>query len=92
MFTLKLYKGGPLPPNGRSEVRSVAGVWVNHGPNDVKEVLAFKTQVGVGDYDAFYVGGKPTPEQDAIITGPGGNHYDWGVLENLQGKTTEMFR
>lgn len=93
MFTLKLYRDGPLPPHGRTEILQTVGVWVNHCPNGVKQVMAFQTQVGVGsDYETFYVGGEPAPDQDAIHMGDGGNHYDWGVLENAQGKTTEMFR
>lgn len=59
-------------------------------------------------HNEFYVGGSPPPgmmqsRQDvdvpvesilppAIVLGVGGNYYDWGVLENAQGKTTEMFR
>jgi hypothetical protein len=92
MFTLKLYKDGPLPPEGRTEIIQTTGLWVNHGPNDVKQVLAFRGQVGASEYDTFYVGGKPEPDQDAINIGVGGNHYGWAVLENAQGKTTEMFR
>lgn len=58
-----------------------------------------------GPHD-FYVGGTPTEEQTtkrltldgggevgfAIVMGCGGNYYGWGVLENAQGKTTEIFR
>lgn len=56
----------------------------------------------------FYVGGSPPPGMmqsqqapdvqtecllpPAIVRGIGGNYFDWGVLENAQGKTTEMFR
>jgi hypothetical protein len=92
MFTLKLYKNGPLEPRGRTEILQTSGIWINHCPNGVKEVHAFQSEVGVGPCDTFYVGGEPMPDQDAIHTGDGGNWYDWGVLENAQGKTTEMIR
>lgn len=97
MFTLKLYQTGPLPPTGRTVILEVAGVWVNHCSQGVKEVLAFKKKVGVEDEDGsptFYVGGEPSEPDDksAIIMGVGGNYYGWGVLENALGKTTEMFR
>lgn len=97
MFTLKLYQNGPLPPNGRTVILEVAGIWVNHCNEGVKEVMAFKKKVGVEDTDGtptFYVGGNPSEPGpgSAIIMGAGGNYYSWGVLENALGKTTEMFR
>lgn len=101
MFTLKLYRNGPLPPDGRTVIVETAGLWVNLCDGDVKHILAFKKTVGVEDEDGtpeFYVGGTiklvpltsdfPSP----IIEGVGGNYYTWAVLENAQGKTTEMFR
>lgn len=104
MFTLKLYQNGPLPPEGRSVIMEVTGVWVDHCEGGIKHIRAFKKTVGVEDEDGtpeFYVGGDfcnagpgegepKTPE--FITTGRGGNHFTWGVLENAQGKTTEMFR
>lgn len=103
MFTLKLYQNGPLPPNGRTVIMECAGVWVDHGPDNVKHLQAFKRKVGVMDEDGphdFYIGGNvaETPIdpasnlRNAIDPGLGGNWFGWGVLENAQGKTTEMFR
>lgn len=104
MFTLKLYRNGPLPPDGRSVVMEVAGLWIGHCSYGIKHVRTFKKKVGVQDEDGghdFYVGGDPQArrdapnycaETDAICTDTGGNYFDWGVLENAQGKTTEMLR
>lgn len=104
MFTLKLYQNGPLPPHGRTVVIECAGVWVDHCSHGIKHVQAFKKKVGVLDDDGghgFYVGGDPegrrhapdySSESDAVVLCAGGNYYTWGVLENAQGKTTEMLR
>ena len=95
MFTLKLYQNTPCL-SGRVAVMECAGIWVTTRPNGVKEIYVFKDKVGVADEGnhttQFYVGGDPGPDQDAISKGIGGNWYDWGVLENAQGKTTEMIR
>lgn len=102
MFTLKLYRNGPLPPEGRTVVLETVGLWVNHCEGGMKQIFAYKKRVGVQDEDGtpeFYVGGVPperpkvpsvTPEY-AVYKGDD-IYYDWGVLENAQGKTTEMFR
>jgi hypothetical protein len=104
MFTLKLYRNGPLSPEGRTVIIETAGLWIGHCDGGVKYIQAFKKIVGVMDEDGtpeFYVGGhlgcgsnSPTPDAPlpVIISGVGGNYYDWAVLENAQGKTTEMFR
>jgi hypothetical protein len=105
MFTLKLYRNGPLPPDGRTVILECAGVWVDECENGVKHIQAFKKTVGIQDEDYdipdFYVGGNLPPDTQvrsaddpppAIVRGAGGNYYSWGVLENAQGKTTEMFR
>lgn len=92
MFTLKLYRNGPLPPRGRTIVLETIGLWVNHCDGEMKQILAFKKKVGVADEDGtpeFYVGGTRLSEHTAVNDD---NYYDWGVLENAQGKTTEMFR
>ena len=70
-----------------------------------KKTVGIQDEDGPND---FYVGGsvpsgmtQTSREEDsptdralppAIVMGVGGNYYDWGVLENAQGKTTEMFR
>lgn len=101
MFTLKLYRNGPLPPEGRTVVIETVGLWVNHCENDVKHILAFKKKVGVADEDGtpeFFVGGtvptEPGPSNEPLrqICAIDSDYYSWGVLENAQGKTTEMFR
>lgn len=97
MFTLKLYQNGPLPPDGRTVIMEVVGVWADECERGVKHIHAFKSKVGVQDEngtDDFYVGGTPLvpqPENGDITIGRGGNYFSWGVLENAQGKTTEMF-
>lgn len=103
MLTLKLYRNGPLPPNGFTVIIETVGLWISHCDNDVKHIQAFKKTVGVQDEDGtpeFYVGGRPGDAEPravgdpppAIVRGAGGNYYDWAVLENAMGKTTEMFR
>ena len=104
MFTLKLYRNGPMPPDGRTVIIETVGLWVDHCDGDVKCIQAFKKKVGLMDEDGtpeFYVGGTPEPVNctpapgappSAIVRGAGGNYYDWAVLENAMGKTTEMFR
>lgn len=101
MFTLKLYQDGPMPPTGRTVIIETVGLWISHCDGGVKHIQAFKKNVGILDEDGtpeFYVGGRIIRDQNsaefpsAIIEGAGGNYYSWGVLENAQGKTTEMFR
>ncbi len=105
MFTLKLYRNGPLPPEGKTVIIETVGLWISHCEHDIKHIQAFKKTVGVMDEDGtpeFYVGGRPgeppnsTPAlgapPSAIVRGAGGNYFDWAVLENAMGKTTEMFR
>lgn len=101
MFTLKLYQNGPLPPEGRTVIMETVGLWVDECDRGIKFIRAFKKTVGVEDESGtpeFYVGGEPEPlgaQQDpnsCIILGRGGNYFSWGVLENAQGKTTQMLR
>lgn len=101
MFTLKLYQNGPLPPHGRTVIVETSGVWISHCDGGVKQIHTFKKKVGVMDEDGgqeFYVGGNlelPLGKDCAFndgAGGPGNNYYTWGVLENAQGKTTEMLR
>jgi hypothetical protein len=104
MFTLKLYQN-QIGDRGRTVIIECAGVWadrfaINPGGSVVTQLHVFKKKVGIQDEDGghdFYVGGTlPPPEERgpdfAIVDGAGGNHFAWGVLENAQGKTTEMFR
>lgn len=104
MFSLKLYRNGPTPHMTRTVVLECVGIWSDSCANGVRHIQAFKKTVGVMDEDGgheFYVGGdlppntqvsNPDDPPPAIVRGIGGNYYDWAVLENAQGKTTEMFR
>lgn len=100
MFTLKLYRNGPLPPEGKTVIVETAGLWITHCDGDVKHIRAFKDRVGVEDKGGtpeFYVGGQFPEYGPAAVNDPPpvirhDNYYSWGVLENAQGKTTEMFR
>lgn len=100
MFTLKLYRNGPLPLEGRTVIIQTVGLWINHCEGGVKQIHAFKKKVGVEDEDGtpeFYVGGnidlsKPRDPNDPPSAIYHDNYYSWGVLENAMGKTTEMFR
>jgi hypothetical protein len=95
MFTLKLDQNAPAPSH-RVAVMECAGIWITACEGGVKEIYVFKNKVGVADEGndttTFYVGGEPGPGMDAVTKGVGGNWYDWGVLENALGKTTEMIR
>ena len=51
--------------------------------------------------DGHFIGSTPLLAQPlfnvpnpigVVYDGAGGNYFTWGVLENAQGKTTEMFR
>ena len=108
MFTLKLYRNGPLPPVGKTVILETVGLWIQHGENGMKQILAFKKKVGVQDEDGtpeFYVGGCPKRSEDRPKAQPNeemvlrdgvydndDDYYSWGVLENALGKTTEVFR
>lgn len=99
MFTLKLYRNGPLPPEGKTVIIETAGLWVDHIPGDVKRIQAFKKKVGTQDEDGtqeFYVGGtwsaQPPGSSEPPPAVTADNYFTWGVLENAQGKTTEVFR
>lgn len=99
MFTLKLYRNGPLPPEGKTVILETVGLWINHCEDGVKHVRAFKKKVGVMDEDGaheFFVGGTPkepnSNQENASPVMGYDNYFSWGVLENAQGKTTEMFR
>lgn len=101
MFTLKLYKNGPLPPAGKTVIVETVGLWISHCEGDVKHIHAYKRKVGVQDEDGtpeFYVGGQPrtrdhtAPHPNNGIYEGDDDYYTWGVLENAMGKTTEMFR
>jgi hypothetical protein len=101
MFTLKLYRNGPLPPGGKTVIVETVGLWIGHCPGDVKHILAYKKKVGVMDEDGtpeFYVGGTPkkkdpdAPHPNDGVYETDDDYYCWGVLENAMGKTTEIFR
>lgn len=102
MFTLKLYQNH-ISSGERTVVMECAGIWVDRCPKGTKHVRAFPKTVGIADEDMkeFYVGGDHSPKWQNDEGGPTGappsaitpdNYYSWGVLENAQGKTTEMLR
>lgn len=100
MFTLKLYQGSLI--GGRTVIIETCGVWVDMCEGAVQHVRAFKKEVGVMDANGtpeFYVGGDlskmhlPADGCETLIAeGRGGNYFSWGVLENSQGKTTQVLR
>ena len=51
MFTLKLYRNGPLPSDGRTVILECVGLWADECGDGVKMVQAFKKTVGVQDED-----------------------------------------
>lgn len=52
------------------------------------EIRAYKVADHDYPYKGFYVG-KREPEMTAITDD---NHWEWGLLENAAGKTTQHFR
>ncbi len=89
MFTLKLYHH----TGGSTVRRAINIISVNYvevltiGEHTI-ELRAFKSPYPSSDYDTFYIGER-TKEMTAIDDD---NHWDWGLLENAAGKTTEHFR
>jgi len=99
MFTLKLYQNGQGMPGSRCIVIECVGIWSDICRDGVKHVRAFPKEVGVAHdgMQEFFVGGDIKAflegQKDPVVsTGIGGNYFDWAVLENSQGKTTEMLR
>lgn len=88
MFTLKLYKRYPAQTGGvTSQIRSVDHISTMQIGEETLEIRVFKTPQS-HPYESVYVG-KRTPEMTAIDDD---NHWEWGLLENAAGKTTEHFR
>jgi hypothetical protein len=89
MFTLKLYKHYPEGPRARicTTILAVHSVQALDIAEETMEVRAFKLATPQ-HYDSFYIG-KREPEMTAITDD---NHWEWGLLENASGKTTEHFR
>lgn len=98
MFTLKLYRNGDTI-NSRVVIIETCGIWIDHNgkEGDPRRILAFKKQIGVMDEEGtpeFYVGGRGLRvlvDEDPVPW-HSDNYFAWAVLENAQGKTTEMFR
>lgn len=87
MFTLKLYRS----ENGQrvTHIQECHNVQVMQigASESMLELWALKG-ARPADYDTFYIG-DPDPGMDALTQQ---NHYQWGLLENAAGKTTEHFR
>ncbi len=96
MFTLKFYKRYPVSEGHPSPAFALHGPWSTEikETNRVQVTKIAENTVEVraidasGHYESFYVGER-MPEMDAITDD---NHFDWGLLENRDGKTTEHFR
>lgn len=97
-FTLKLFKG----QNGQlvTDISSVDRVQtMDIGTTGrMIELWAFKRAPRppfhpeqppeVGGYDVYYIGDRE-PQMDAVNET---NHWQWGLLENEAGRTTQHFR
>jgi len=108
MFTLKLIQnGGPdRGRTVILETTGVWADYCSHGVRQIqafKKTVGVEDENGTftcyvgGDRDAFNKNAdmpRPTNSPDPVKLDDyiGGNYFDWGVLENAQGKTTEMFR
>lgn len=108
MFTLKLYRRGrstisDAPPVPRAsqlvtkivtchhvlimEIGQHASDGGPHGKTKTVEIWAF-SGLEPSNYETFYVGERTT----SMTALDDDNHWDWGLLENAQGRTTEHFR
>jgi hypothetical protein len=87
MFTLKLFRSEEGIT--RTKIVSVHHVETETIGPDKKtiRIMAYNSSNG-GDYRDYYVG-EYKEEYDAIDKR---DHYGWGLLENLSGRTSEHFR
>lgn len=87
MFTLKLYRR----KNGQLVTKVLAVHYVTTmeiGENrKTLEIWAYKSEQG-GDYESYYVGER----EETMTALTDDNHFGWGLLENLEGNTTEHYR
>lgn len=93
MFTLKLYRRAPegiehqLGTPWLTELREAERVSITRHGNTM-HVVFLDAQGRWANLPEVYVGER-TPEMTAINDD---NHYDWGLLENRDGRTTEHLR
>lgn len=91
MFTLKLYKRDG--PNIRTMIRSVTHIHIAEignapNPSHTLNLRAFPAEGFMTGYDDLYIGER-TPEMTAITND---NHWEWGLLENCKGNTSQHLR
>lgn len=87
MFTLKLYKHTP-DRRVVTRILQVDRVDTIQLGEKTLELRAHRDPQHDYGYKEFYVGERK-PEWNAINDG---NHWEWGLLENAAGKTTQHFR
>lgn len=92
MFTLKLYRrrqfaGSALVTSIR-EVHHVDTIVVGDKTLELQAYTVAQRGNVYADNEVFFIGLR-TPEMTAIDDF---NHWDWGLLENMHGRTTEHFR
>lgn len=92
MLTLKLYRRGLSQAHDggflRTMIREYHHIERLQIGDNTDEVRAYKSDPGVCDYDSWYVG-KREPGMTAISNE---THWEWGLIENCLGKTTEHIR
>lgn len=90
MMTLKLYRrdsAGKLFTSIR-EVHHVDSLVIGDHTLELKAYTVAQRGNVYADNDQIYVGER-TPDMTAIEDW---NHWDWGLLENAAGRTTEHYR
>lgn len=91
MFTLKLFTR--TPANGgahgplRTKIITVHHVETIQIGKNTDEIRAYHSERG-GDYMNYYVGKR---ENDMTALNDD-NHWEWGLLENSEGKMSHHFR
>lgn len=92
MFTLKLYRYRPESGDGNYITTRIVAVDHVEAMEITKELIqlrAFHGRPPSGlDYATFYIGRRGA-DMSAIDDD---NHWEWGLLENAAGKTTQHFR
>ncbi len=89
MFTLKLYRHIPGTLNIIKKIYSVDHVESIQIAENTIELRTFaKPDSPLYEFAAFYVGER----KDDMTAVNSENHWEWGLLENATGKTTEHFR
>jgi hypothetical protein len=91
MFTLKLYRRGltQAHPGGflRTMIREYHHIERLQIGENTDEIRAYKSEAGY-DYDQWYVGKR----ESGMTAISDDTHWEWGLVENQSGKTTEHIR